>query len=230
MTLAFHSQPGAHERQLRRRAANPLFSASGNQVSQSELEAARKQDEAERQQFMETFRQLVEEIASLEGNVDSDAVLKLKERLDMTYERGCSIAGDTGELKQALRRLISVMMSTIRRHAASDPAALEKLDQEEAARRMHFSLLEQPLIADLLREDQIIPPAELLPVLLTEEPQALEAAITLFNPEQLGALAREGRGLLNRLAREGHDLPAAWERLTLLEAQAAPGTYQLGLN
>ena len=58
---------------------------------------------------------------------------------------------------------------------------------------------------------------ELLPTLLCVEKEALEAAMQLFDPPQLGALVEDGRALLEGLERGGRLPAVARERLALME-------------
>ena len=53
------------------------------------------------QQYLEDFQALVQEITRLEPNVDSEIILNLKERLDMSYEQCAGMPGDQAQLKEA---------------------------------------------------------------------------------------------------------------------------------
>ena len=165
MTLSFSDRPGPRERHLRRKYHNPLFHDAGPVTLQTLVEA-RRLDLADAEAFREELLQLVEEAASLPAQADSETVLGLKERLDKAYERACGLTGDQSRAKQAIQRLLGVIMKAVRRGAANDPLAQEQLDQEERARRAHFALLEHPLIADLLSPDNPIPPDEVRVMLL----------------------------------------------------------------
>ena len=221
MTLTFLPHPGARERHLQRRAQNPLFSPERRSVTQEQIEAARQLDAEEVQQRLQDLQGLVQEAVDLEPTVESDVILNLKERLDQTYERFSSLAGDQAQARQAIIRLIAVVMNVVRQHAQGDPLALQKLDEEDLARETHFALQNQPLVADLMREDGIIPTAELVPSLLSDSQPGLAAALPLFDPEQRAAITLEARALLASCEATHGPLQEARRRLEEMEAHAS---------
>jgi hypothetical protein len=228
MTLRFHTHPGRWERQLQRRHHNPLFGVPPPTVSRGELERARSRDQQESKQFRKEMETLFEEAIRLEPNEESGVILRLKERLDQAYERAAGLAGGEPALRDAIRRLTSVIMQAVRRGAGRDPQALQELAEEEEARALHFELLERPLVADLLAPDSPVSADELLPTLLDAEPDALDAALKLFDPEQLDQLAQDGAALLGSgigdpavLARARHGL----ERLRAAAGRHGPESW-----
>jgi hypothetical protein len=205
MNLHFSPEPGPRERQLRRKYQNPLFGPTGDQVTQQDVDAARQEDQIALQQFLLDIRSLIQEAVDLKPNTDSEIILDLKERLDQCYTRCCAMPGEHEEIKTAINKLIHVIMQAIRQGAANDPVALAKLDDEDAARRMHQALHVHTLIVDLLLANSPIEEAELLPTL------------SLFDIEQLGLLYETGKKRLEELQRQGHALPGAWSNLALFE-------------
>jgi hypothetical protein len=125
--------------------------------------------------------------------------------------------GEHEEIKAAIDKLIQVIMQAVRQGAANDPVALGKLDDEDAARRMHQALHAHPLIVDLLLPDSPIEEAELLPTLLSESAEVVQATLSLFEAEQLRLLYETGKNHLEELQRQGQNLPAAWNNLVLFE-------------
>ena len=217
MKLHFSPESGPRERQLRRKYQNPLFSPTGDRITQQDVEAARQEDQAALQQFLLDFRSLIQEAVDLKPNTDSEIILDLKERLDQCYTRCCAMPGEHEEIKTAIDNLIQVIMQAIRQGAANDPVALAKLDDEDAARRMHQALQVHMLIVDLLLADSPIEEADLLPTLLSETDEAVQATLPLFDVEQLGLLYETGKKRLEELQHQGHTLPEAWNNLTLFE-------------
>jgi hypothetical protein len=214
--LTFNPKPGAHERKLIRRMGNPLFAEDHRKVKESELMEAQHQDFEEVQAFLQDFQSLVEEAAGLEANAESDQILKLKERIDEAYERCSGLGGDMDQVKMALQKLVEVIMVSVRNAAGDDPEAQEKLEMEDEARLMHYSLLEYPFIADMLRPDDLLSPGELVPSLLSESEPAVAGAAQLFEPPQLEQICLEAASLLNGLSDQGLDAPEAWKRYALL--------------
>ena len=216
MSLYFSPEPGPRERQLRRKYRNPLFTAA-TPITQHEVDAARQEDQLALERFLEDFRGLIQEAVDLKPNADSDIILDLKERLDQCYTRCCSMPGDHEEIKSAINKLIQVIMQAVRQGATNDPMALDKLDDEEEARRVHQALHHHSLIVDLLLDDSPIAEAELLPTLLSESAEALQATLSLFDTEQLRLLYEAGKNHLESLQGEGHDLADAWHKLGIFE-------------
>lgn len=219
MTTRFSTFPGAHERQLIRCADNPLFPPKRRQVIQIEINQAQRRDQEEMQAFLDHFRALVQRAIDLPSQADSEVVLKLKEDLDQAYEQACGLAGDTREIKAALRKLLEIVMRAVWRGAGDDAAAQVNLREEEAARATHFALLEHPLIADLIRPDSPIGPDELIATLLSESAPALAAALALFDTAQLALLCQDGRRLLDSLTEPSAAVDTARTRLSDMERQ-----------
>ena len=206
MTLQFIDTLGARERQLKRKQQHPeLFGLSPDDIKQPLVDQARRQDAEETQQFLHNFRIVVDKAVNLKPNEDSDVVLKLKEELDQQYQLCCSLQGDLAEIKQALLKLIQVIMNAIMAGAGNDMEAIRKLQEENIAREEHFRLQEIPLIADLMRDEPSIQPDELAATLLTAEPEALQSTMALFEAEQLSLLISNMKQILTKLDNNGLD-------------------------
>jgi hypothetical protein len=195
MHLLYSELPGRHERQLLRKQDNPLFAEAQRNISQSELSEAQRLDHEELEAYIRDLRKLVGEAVALGPHEQSDVILDLKARLDQAYESACRLADDQTPNKEAIRKLVDVIMRAVWKGAGNDTLAHQELEQEEAARETHYALLESPLVADLLDPASLIKGDELLPVLLTAKREEFEAAITLFDPGQLRALCQQGAEL-----------------------------------
>ena len=217
MTMNFSPTPGPHERHLKRRLLNPLFQKSENEVTQDDIDNAKKMDEEGLMTFMTHFQGVVQKTTELGGNSESDIVLEIKEQLDECYATSCAMPGDHSNLKLAIKKLIAAIMSAIRKGAAGDKVALKKLDEEDTAREMHNELHERKLIADLMLENTPILENELTPTLLNEETDDLDAALQLFSTEQLTLIVKDAQALLEDLRKDGHEIPHAWERFNQIK-------------
>lgn len=196
MRLLFSERPGRHERHLLRKYDNPLFPENKGRLTQSELSEAQRLDHEELETYIRDLRKLVGEAVALGPHEQSDVILDLKERLDKAYETACRLADDQSPNKEAIRKLIDVIMRAVWKGAGNDTLAHQELEQEEAARDTHYGMLEQPLVADLLDPRSLILKHELLPVLLSAGRQEFEAAVTLFDPAQLEALCEQCESLM----------------------------------
>jgi hypothetical protein len=198
MRLLFSELPGRHERYLVRKHHNPLFPESERTLTSNQLNEAQRLDHEELVTYIGELRKLVGEAVALGPHEQSEVILELKERLDQYYERACRLADDQTPNKEAIRKLVSVIMHTVMKGAGNDALAQEQLEHEEQARRTHYALLEYPLVADLLDPQSLIREHELLPTLLSVEQAEFEAAVTLFDPTQLADLCKQGEQLLTR--------------------------------
>jgi hypothetical protein len=157
----------------------------------------------------------------LAPDAGSDEVLGLKEALESQYEQTYALPEDHAEERAALKRLIDLITKAVWRQVAADPLAQKELSDEEAARAIHFRLLERPLIADLLHPDSDIGPDELVPTLLSASAVEVQAASALFDAVQLAQIVRDGEELIGRLAVAGVGSEAAGERLSQLRLALA---------
>ncbi len=219
MSLDFRIDPGCHERHLRRRADNPLFPTETRTVTAAQLTDAQARDDRQLAAFQNDFVALLKQAAELAANVESDVVLKLKERADELYERCAGLAGDRSSEKQALTRLIESIMHAVRAGATGDAQALAELEQETEARRLHQQLLSHPLVADLLNPESPIGAQELVPSLLNETETTLRTVMGLFDAEQRAVLCQQAQQLLGKLGRDGIDTAQYAARLQAMEQQ-----------
>lgn len=222
MELPFTHKPGRRERHLHRRHENPLFSWPPHEVSPEDLLAAQKADHEEMEAFRESFRLLVQRAVELPPDAGSEIVLELRESLERQYEQSFGLPEDHAREREALRKLIDLIMRAIRKSAGIDPLARQELADEEEARAIHFRLLEHPLVADLLHPHSPIVPDELAPTLLGAPLDEVAAALDLFDPEQIAQLAEQSARLLEELAARGLDVAQPGQRIGLLLARLDP--------
>ena len=83
--LRFSANPGMWERQLQRKHENPRLFPASSTIVQATVDAARQRDARERQAFHANFKQLCAEMAALQGAIESEKILQLKERIDKLY-------------------------------------------------------------------------------------------------------------------------------------------------
>jgi hypothetical protein len=214
LKLIFNDQPGMHERHLRRKVNNPLFVDST--MSQQDILAAREHDERELEAFMQDFHGLARDASALDASADSEVLLALKARLDQCYERCCGQMGKHDEIRQGLTNLIDAIMAAVIRASASDRHALDKLEDEIAARKQHFAMLQYPLIVDMLRPDSPLTAEDLIPSLLSANEEDALAAAALFTHEQRVLMCQQGQALLERVAEAGGEVTAARRILDLI--------------
>jgi hypothetical protein len=220
-TIKFSPHPGAFEQHLRRKYQNALFPVAQQNFLQAEIDQARQRDQQDLQAFIEAFQETMQQASGLNGEVDSKIVLDLKEQLERLYVTSCSLAGELADYQDALMKLIRVCMQTIRMGAADDPVALRKLDEEEQARTVYFAMLETPLVAELMRGDEIIKVDELLPSVFSLNQDQLRTVLELFEPEYLQALLAQAEDFVDKLDPAVRMQSEAREKLEMVQTLLA---------
>lgn len=168
--------------------------------------------------FYKDFQKLFDEAIKLPPNVDSDQIIKMKEKIDKLYERACGLAGDLTKEKEGLNKLVDVIMKNIQSHSTEgDKTAQEELETENIARQTHFDLLKNPLIADLLRPDSLVLENELIATLLCEEnEESLKIAINLMIEKKDEILSSSKQRLLE-IDSEQNKFPKYWQSLAIMK-------------
>ncbi len=216
MKSSLGDQPGMRERHLLRKRHNPLFGEKQSDVSNEQLAGARLEDGVEMDRFIGEFQLLVHKTAELEASAPSETILEIKEELDRSYQQVCALPGDQAHIKNAIRELLTLMMRAIRSASGEDAYAKRQLDDEEAAREVHFELQELPLVSALTHPDSPIAEDELVPSLLSEPGETLAPTLQLFDKDQLASILSDAEMLLQKKDPQ-RSLTHAWERLKLIE-------------
>lgn len=217
MSLIFSSSPGARERHLKRQYNNPLFAADQQTFSEQRLSGARYMDEKEQDEFLQEFHTLLGKVAELKPNEGSEIMLDLKSQLDQSYEKCSGLMGEHQHEKEAIVKLVSVIMTSIWHSAAGDAEAEQNLKEEELARNTHFQLLKFPLVADLLRPRSPIAQDQLVPTLLSESQDSIRAAFQLFDQEHQVLICQQAKELLELKNQDDQKLSEAWKKLELMQ-------------
>jgi hypothetical protein len=218
MTFIPSENPGAFERHLIRRYNNPLFQERQTKVNSDTLMEVQKKDHDILQQFMVDFKVTMTKVVTFKPNEDSEVILGVKDKLDKLYATSASVADDQTRVRESIKKLLGVIMQSVRQGAGNDAHALQELDQEEGAREANFQFLESKLVADILDPDSPIENDDLIPTLLSvEDKDELALATQLFDLEQISFLLAEGEELLNTLEKEGEDLNEAAENFVFIE-------------
>lgn len=218
-SLIYTLDPGTFEQHIMRREGNPLF-GERQHVALAELERAQAQDRDDLKAFAEEFQALLQDAAGLSGKAETEFVLDLKSRADKLFEQCCGLGGDRSREKQGLLRFNEVVMQAIRQAAGDDPLALQELEREQEAREIHLQMLEIPIVPALLRSDSPVGEQDLVPSLLSIEPEQCRTVLSLFEPEQLAEIAASAQALVDTA--EGVE-DRAVECLAIMQAAAQQG-------
>jgi hypothetical protein len=210
-------RPGVREAHLLRKRDNPLFPPDARAVSNEALAAARLQDGLEMDRFREDFQALVQRAVALEANAPSETILAIKEELDRSYQRACALPGDQSAVKDAIRKLLGVIMRAVAGGIGNDAYAARQLEEETLAREAHFALQELPLVVALTHADSPVAEDELIPSLLSERDAGLEGCLMLFDESQLAAICHDAGRWLQSMDPD-RTVADAWRRLAIIQA------------
>ncbi|MDT8388809.1 MAG: hypothetical protein RQ736_15005 [Thiogranum sp.] len=210
------NRPGIREQHLLRKRDNPLFGEPHNQVSNEDLMTARLEDGVERDNFLTGIQSLIQQCIDLEPNTPSEDILQLKERLDQSYQQACALPGDQEQIKQALKRLVDVIMKAMQVGAGNDAFAQQQLQEEMIARQAHFELQELPLVAALTHADSPVGAQDLIPTLLSEPDDSLVPALIIFDDSQLAAISHQAEEFLQQRDPDKAWIDA-WRKLALIQ-------------
>lgn len=209
--------PGSYERHLLRCENNPLFETQQIALDDDNLLNSQKQDHEEIEQFNRDFNQALQETIQLTASVESDIILALKDRLERLYHQACRIGDQQQDIKIALQKLLTLIMTSIRQGAGNDTQAHQELDQEDQARTAHFKLLESAFVADLLMPESVIKASQLIPSLLSSSKDDLALVVQLFDEKQLINIVEEADILLRRLIAADHGMSDAMENYAFIQ-------------
>ncbi len=214
--MKFSAQPGAYERHAQRKYDNPILYGLDRHLAENEVEQAREKDQQDLLGFLDAFADTVQEATALDDSVKSDVVLDLKQQLERLYVTSASLAGDMDQHQQALLKLIDICMASIRRGAEGDPPAIKKIEEETQARSVYFELLETPLVAELMRGDEIISADDLIPTLLIQTDVNLLNTLELFEPEHLSIILEQAEQHIEKVRVKLIDCTDVEKRLALI--------------
>ncbi len=198
----FSQNPGAWEQHLQRKYRNPLFPEAAQIVVQHQVIEARERDQAEQKSFQQSFTTLVKEISELPKHVETDQLLDLLGKLDALYEECSGLGVSLPKEKEAIRKLNIVFRRTLENEAAKsgdNAEFLQQLQNEAAAREIHYEMLDQPLFAILMRKESPISADDLAATLLSESLETVEKIIGIFDLDQQILLARQVEELLGSI-------------------------------
>jgi len=196
MPIQASSYPGAFERQYFRQVN---YTALFKQVHLDEdtWYEAKAKDQTLLAPFMEQLQCVLERAVALKSNESSDVLLAVKAELDRLYTASCCLPEDQSQIQQSLAHLIETIMESVRKGAGEDTLALQELDEEAKARRLHFDLLKTALVADLLSDDVVIHETDLVPTLLSADKADLAQVVQLFDAEQTEQFISQAQAFLS---------------------------------
>lgn len=214
--IDFLQSPGPRERQLQRAHNNPLFGQYAT-VTQQQLEQARQEDATELEGFVVQFQADVEQAVNLKPQADADDVLALKAKMEALYTQACGIQGERSKLKDALKKLMNLITSSLISAANNDPEAMEKITDDQEATELHLRISESLLAADIINPGGIIHQDQLASSMLSSNEDELASALLIFDPEQLQDIIKECMQTLEKTDYKETNYPAPAQRLEQMQ-------------
>ncbi len=218
----FSKNPGCWEQQLIRKYNNPLFPENQRNVVHQQVVEAREQDKAEQQAFHKQFEGVVKQVSELPEKAEAEQLLELIPKLTTCYNDCMTLCIDLPKEKQALTRLITLFEETLLKSAGEESAFGEQVARDKAERKIHQEVLENRIIASMMRENSPISVDELPATLLSAEPDQISTLLPFLDPAQLGALQQQTRKIIENAQQAGATIHESSEQiLTLIQQQSS---------
>lgn len=181
-----------------------------------ELQVEQRRDDDELTEFLAQVKSLVSEVGGLSPDSQASLIVDLTARADAYYEQCLGLPGDQRRVKSALIKLITEL-TRLNMRTMHDTQSLVALQDEQVKRLAHFTRLEFPLTGDLCRPQSPVEDGEVAPTLLSEAPEAVSAALNLFDDQRVVSIQEQARSLIERRREEGFDVSGAEESLALID-------------
>lgn len=195
--LRWSHYPGAFEQHLQRRHRNPLFPANRRVVSQPDIDAAKARDWQDYEALKARMTRLADDISNLPSEISSSQVNALRERMDVLMQGAVGVGGPADQIASRLKEVRQTLIRSWRAAAAGNPEVLGRLDEAEQFWQANVARFTLPFVAQLLRTGGPIPPEEVLPALLSEEPATIAAIMHWINdPQERGRIQAEAAAIL----------------------------------
>lgn len=214
-------KPGCRERHLLRKLGNPLFPRSEQEFAAEDLESAQRQDDDELSEFLVRVKNLVNQVTQVSPESELDCIYQIVDLADNYYEQCAGLPGDQTPVKSALIRLITELTKLVMARN-QDMEALEDLQQKQKDRLAHFTRLEHKLTGDLCRDHSPINEEDLIPTLLSESSEAVDAALELFDQQRIPIIHKGAVALISEKKSAGFDMTSAEQTLSVIDQRCRP--------
>ena len=173
--LEWSTEPCAYEAHLIRRHNNPYFAEPRRFVSAEELDEAKRIDNRDLIAAEERFEELLRESKAIcvSKHTKSGDAIKLRARLEELVRFSMGIGGRAKWLASKLDKLRDSIIIVLRNAFSNDKKNLEYIEQADLSYEDNMRKFALPVFAQLLREDSPIPPDEMLPTILSEDPLSI---------------------------------------------------------
>jgi hypothetical protein len=217
--LIWSPAPGCHERHLQRRYNNPLFPSTRRVIAQQDVDAARLRDSEEAAEFRAEINALAHRVAQLHDPVSLHQALEIRSQIADLIDRAAELGGDLAVEEATLAEIHAGLMTSVKMAVSEHPELVQALGEAETVREKRLKAFHYTFGSQLNRQDSPIQPAEVVPALLSEDPETIALFITnIGHKEQALAerLRAEALRLIAQAEAAGTTVERAYEKLQAL--------------
>jgi len=215
--FSWSDNPGCFERHLKRRYMNPLFPVERRRVTASQVAEAKIRDTEDAARVREEFSKIGSDVLSMPDlHLTPDQVESLRRRIDDLIEMACGVGGTALDIAVKALEAREIMMKSYAEAVKDDPRAREALQKaEDFYRNTRFRFI-NPFLAQRERKDTPILPEEILPSLMTEDPDTIRGCLAMISNEMAIMMRVKAEELVRSVLEQGITLPSIEEKLKAL--------------
>lgn len=215
--LSWSENPGAFEQHLQRRYRNPLFPPIRRIVTQADINKAGLRDYQDYEALNARMIRLAQNILQLPDHVSSSQVNALRERMDELIQNAMGVGSPGYEIALRVKELRQTSIQSWRAAAAGNAEALRALDEAEQFWHANAPVFHTPFIAQMTRRDGPIPAEEVLPALLSEQPETIATVMNwIEDPQKKAIIQAEAASILKSAMNSGATIDRLDEKVQAL--------------
>jgi hypothetical protein len=193
-----------------------LFPPDRQIVSQADINTARLRDYQDYEGVKARMIRLAEDLVRLPDHGSSSQVNTLRERMDELIQEAVGVGGRAQELALRVRELRQTLMRSWRAAVTGDADALRALDQAQQFWRANGPVFETPLIAQMIRENGPTPASDVIPALLSEQPETIATFMNWIKDPQKKAIQAQAASILKSATNSGATINRLDEKVRAL--------------
>ena len=214
---------GAYERHLKRRNNNPLFSPARRAVTTTDVYQARLLDTKAHDQALEELDVIRQELRDTELPYTWFEYLDDKrQQIDAIQDRVAAMDRCGDDLKPLAERIrstvVGIMQDVLKENDPERAALIYEAEDLRARTKVVFA---SDWVQQIRHPDNIIPPEEVVPALLSEDVDSLAAIVKTMEQEEdlhesLAHTRTESLDVVRKARADGHELPGIEDKLRVL--------------
>lgn len=213
--LLWSPSPGPHERHVRRRYRNLLFSEEAREVSQRDIDDARAKDRLFLAKLQQRFRVLLETVANPPNSINLTEGTDLMLEFDKLREEFIAEGTDALSWLPDVEKMEVALAQTIESALADQPGALAKYRAAEEMRLDSRALLVNPIVIEFGR----VPPEHLVATVASADPEHIRIFLRALHGTPAQQVLREATSrVLVAAVASGFPQDEAAEKLAVLQA------------